>query len=793
MKYGIKLEYKGHKIEVKDAELFIDGACHWPYKVAQHDLLGNKLFVCKVYDALLNEIRSTPKRYFKGLAFGPLVDALKHIVATDYFLRTFRRLNCEGNYREFDEKISEEVTRACREAIAMDYENKKKFSKPELWTLRIISGGVSDDDKPAIEAHRDYYYGSEVDTNDLENLYDAVNDDDTKLNALLKEFEKFPFTRYITARQASLVMTKLSEHEGNVRAGITAFLKMRAVAGDDVVNWGPHKWASQVKRHGVKNAWCASHWLLNDVKNHLIKKGIKPTERKKSKAESLGERYSTLVQAEMQKPESERECVEFSQEDLIALFKNATESKAPEYVRLMTAETAVSLLDCTTKNVIAKLYSTRGFADRGSLTHTACPALNSIVARVAHHGEPIHFQRLMTFLKDKGLISCITWRLLLKHAGQYTTKQFVEYASHLRSDYRRSNTLGIEGQTHLDREFFDKVVSKVKPTERYYINAQVTDAFLRYFANDGEKICVMNDDWGQSDKRVCLDWELSAIHFQTLPYDEIQKFLEGQDTSGDLIIDNAWEYFQDLIVKNQDKDTACAVLLSDRTGDTYEAPYQFFQLFDYEAKVEILDNTARGHLEIRRVLNATELNEFARVALTKENLAKYIDDLPVKNLNEHIKIVDVTARVTETDLFLPLTEKIVKALNKDSARRVLARAQFVGESQYESSVIPLKQRLFKKLTRAEVIEVVGVPLPEIQDYTRLAAVVDFMTPAEIMQAAERSDKFLRNYLDRIPDSYVKRFQDKELLKQTVGNRVNRGNKEFGKALEARLERLAQAA
>ncbi len=776
MEYKIKLEHKGESIEVKPVEdkphpieyqLFISGKKTTIYGHG-HPFLSNKQLVCKIYSTLLNEINSTPKGYFKSLDFPELVEALRVIVAADMFLRHLRSINSSGGRTSNDEQIRGECHAAVNNAINFEWDGCKKFSDPQRWVLNLVSSE---------------HIGGKIAAYDLEQGYDAVKDDDSELITKVREFEKFPFTKFISESEAETVLSNIKDSETEVRQSIATFRKLRDIAGNDLVNWGPHKYASQVKRAGIKDdSYRARSWLLNTLKDHLLKKGIKPAEVKASSVAKLKAKYSEA------KRHADADCIEpvtVSQEELVKLFKAAGESQAPEYVRQMTPATAVSLLSLTTKNVVDKLIYTSGIGDsRGNRPH---PALQAISNNVASGTNPAEFHVLIDYLTSKQLNEVGSWELYFNHVGHFSNDELILFAKHGASSLP-------EGQEYLTQDFFNAALASFNSDRQYTVNALITDAFLRYSACDNEKIRFLD-----LRTEIRISWDLSACHFQSLPYPVIKEFLltAPSGVSHRIDVHSEWKYFLDLIIQNKDAETAKIILLG---GDTAfgEIPYSLFRLFDFATKVEILENTKRRYIEIKSVIDSNELKDFGRIALTKENLCQYIPQLPVADLNQNIVVADVTQRVQDGAIFLPLTDKIVKAMSKDAAKRILARGSIVnGETPIHNrqktldyTTIELKRVMYSKLTREEILDLNNGDITQSWDFMSMA---DFMTPDELSKCCDNSVDFLRLHLAKIPAEYIARFRDKAEFKRIVGDRRDRKNNQFGDDLESRLAALDSAA
>lgn len=744
--YEIKFTHKDTVIEVKTVDnapiLHIAGE---PVSLVHSvPLLNNKPLVCRIYSDLLETVKATPKKHFNSLEFFPLVKELEHVMSVDQFLRDIRAMNSKGS---LDQKIGEEISNAIGSAINGNYK-RKSFTLPQRAVIHVISQN---------------HLGYGIDASDLSNCYDPIKDDDSKVESSYKEINKFPFGRFIPATEASKILQSVSEYYDETMFSIHLFRKMRDIAGEDVVNWGPHKWASQLKKAGVKERnYDAYSWLTNDYAKHLLAKGVKPTEKKKTSVDVLKEK--------------EKNDGELTQDELIKLFKNSGESQCVQYVSQMTPASAVSLLSMTTKNVTEKLYRVSGYPNRGTESFRPEAALNAIVTSVACGNNPAEYMALMEFLKTKKLMECCTWELLINHADLVTSEDVYQIA-------KRDTMDGF-----LPQAFFDKVISKISAVYKFNCNALVTDAFLRYSATDSEKSQLLNAMQLNGTDSAVINWDLSADHFKSLPYSKIKAFVYDNGPKVGTL-HTQWELFSDLILANKDTETARAILV--RTGGTDDLVYNLFSLFGYDEKISVLDETKRTDLDIKKILNKQELNDFAKIALTKENLCEYALALPVSEFNEAVKIADVTARLLDEPLYITLNDKMVKGMTKDAAMRALARARLFQESHSGIAEldISLKRELYAKLSREDVISVIGGPISDASS-SEYIALAEHMTPEEFTFACDNSPKFLRLYFDKVSDDYLYKFkEDKEAFKNVVGDRRNSNNDSFGERLEKRLDAL----
>jgi hypothetical protein len=769
MKYTFAIEYKGQKIEARDAALYVDGKL-----TALHDAELSKQAVCSLYSGLLGAVKATPKTYFKKLSFDALVKALQHITATDRFLRRLRMLNAEGprisicrrsrGGKSLEETVNGEVISTVRTALG-DI-NTSKFSDCERSILSIVSRYQAADPSCKYECH---YEGRTLDTYDLERLYKPVSGDDSAVYAKVKEFKEYPFTDYISATDTKKILSDLTAKLKEVESSIADFRKMRDIAGQDAVNWGDHKWASQVKRAGIPNAsYAARQWLLRDVRDAMIKQGVKPAEKKLSRAQKLKVKYENEA--------TSSDAGEVSQAELVTLFKAASESQCKDYVAQMDAATSVSLLSMTTKNVYQKIAEHSEYRKEWN----AGPALSHVVANVAESSNPVEFKALLSFLKERNLLSQCTWQLFTNHVGHFDIQDFKTFAQSA-------------GPGEFDDSFFKNVLSKLSTKDRYTTNTAITHAFLNV-ASEAEKIQVIEacaESHSDRDKpRPAISWETSADLFRSLPYGEIRALIGYENMRGEDAVREPYSHFLAEIVRNQDKEIARVILTKEFSPTWYDRDdvkeyYALFTLFSFEEKLSIIDES-KADFKLKKVFTETELNQFANVVLLDGDRCQYLPQITCKSYNEIVALSDVLTRIREETFYIPLTESIIKKLSKESAARILARATVISETSYSSPerLLELKSLLYAKLDRKTIEDAVQCALSDHSDRIALA---QHMSEQEIIDACERDTSFFKKHVDKAPVAWIKStFQDKDHFKSVVGDRRKPDNNRLGNAIEAKL-------
>lgn len=445
------------------------------------------------------------------------------------------------------------------------------------------------------------------------------------------------------------------------------------------------------------------------------------------------------------------------QNDLIKEFKRTGVNRAADLVKLMNAETAAHLLTCTTKNVTSRLY------ENNSTWIRVQPAFPAIVSRIAAEYNPQAFSVLLEFLKqftNEEFIKHLSWELFQAYPAECPLDLFIEFTKKTHTKF------------NITQEFFTNFISKIPSQEKYHLNSSVTDAFL-YAATDQEKIQLLKGNL----EKCYINWERSAIHFYSLPYETIQEFFKAEP--------KAREHFIIPIIKNKDIDNACALLISRGTFYWFKREfYDLFSILDYSKSIEVLRQTTHRCLDIKKIIPENKYTEFVREALLDINLSQYVSQLPVNYLSENITLTSVTARMLDKKMHVSLTYKEIDKLSKDEARILLKQAvlHFGGDR------IAYLTTLYAKFTRNELLEFI----PDLTTHSDFASLANHMLPDELVACCKRDRTFFMNNVNIIPLSYIKMFQNKNYFKELVQDCRNNVNKRFRNALLRRLSELDAA-
>jgi hypothetical protein len=379
---SVSVERNGFRVSIEDAQALIDGkpAKGW---ADVRDTLTKPLIV-SLYKAGLDQLGKVNASHLNGLSFPRVVAECKRLQAIRATLKTLRCLNAD----DFGSKIPEDTGMELSAALRRIYGGcKNTFSHAEAAAVHAVSEG---------------FLGRPVTGWDFEYIYNPVKKDDlTDAHALRDSFQAFKFESYVDKGKANAIRAHTEKTYGEFEKDVNAWRALRDLAGDDLPNWGPHKFTSQEKKHGIERSWQARHW----AKAYCKAKKLVASEKNKSSVQRLKAKIDAAdVEA-------------ISQDDWVRVIKASSEDKAAQIIRgHLTAATAASLLQIQTKNV----------ADKLNCKYRIQPCVAAIAEVIASGRNEPEFKALMAFY-SRAEKYYVTWELLINHVGLYTIDDFCSW------------------------------------------------------------------------------------------------------------------------------------------------------------------------------------------------------------------------------------------------------------------------------------------------------------------------------------------------------------------------------
>lgn len=721
---NVNIERKGQVVTLVDSQVKIDGQ---PASVGEVNILTNQQVV-QLYDQAISQLRATPETFFDGLDFDNLVIQSKRLIDIKNILEKIRCMNTTS-YSNTAEKCREELTSLFR-TIFWKYHGNN--SAMESVILDDISNG---------------YLGYSTHCIDLNDLFNPMTDDNSAADKLFNDFHSYLFGKYVSQEQSELFKNKFQEIYTTHNLKVDTFRKFRDIAGVDIVNWGPHKFAAQGKKHNLDACYVVQRWA-DKLSKYLIESGAETKPAKKTTGQKLREKAQAgdaLTQA-----------------DYVKLFKTTHSASAHTVIQNMSIETAVSLLEIETKNVQDKLYTSSRYDG-----NVSSKSLQVIVDKVSIEYNPSAFEKLKTYFNKKQ-VYYVTWNLLSMYHDHYSLDDFASWVKRLASGGYSHN------HAEIDDRFFSKI-SQLQESNRFLLHSSVTHAFIQRmslvereeFLQAYRNVPKVLRRLGKSGEYALVNWDVSAKLFFDCSYPVIQEFI------GEAHSRYETSNFIPAIVKHNDKERAIALLTEMSLSSGRE---DLFSILNFDEKVKVLkENGRNNYLDINKLFTGNERFEFAKIAVVTESLCHYVNRLDQVDVNKLLQVVP------ETEYVYVMPEDY---LNKDSVLRVLRNGTW-DRTYTEHTML----KLYKLISRGEFDANSPVDISAHKDRIILA---HLMTDFEKCYVAGNDIRFFQANVSLMPESYIKQFRDKAKFKEVVGDRRNPRNDRFGNALESRLNALKDA-
>jgi hypothetical protein len=545
---------------------------------------------------------------------------------------------------------------------------------------------------------------------------------------LITLFKLFPFEKYVSEKETIRINNLFDSKTGLVND----FRKIKAAAGSDIVNWGPHKYAAQGKKLNIDCNYIIQNWG-DKLSKHIIASGVQVVEKKKTSSQKLIEKRDRNS--------------ELTQVEALQLFKITGEASCHEVIdKYMTVETATSLLTVTTKNVQDKL----------SFYPEASKSIRSIVQKILAEYNPDAFNKLKEFFKSKQK-AYVSWHLLEKYVGQYSIEEMTTWI----------NENGIVGEGAINSDnFYEQVIKHVPVEHKLTLDAYITDEVIKRMSKEEKNEFLQNYvNLPKVMERLGRDgyfyaiiwWEVSARLFFDCDYTLIKNVIEYADI---------FDEFSEKVIAENDTQFALAEIKDSRS---WRDKTKLFSILSFDQKLDALKNS-NTRSDMNKIFNKNELSEFIKIALVDKDLCNYLQDIDINNLD---KLVENEHRF----LFVPAI--MHGQLSQKNIVKVFKHGKFLTSMYLNHDM----KNIYARLSRSDfdsISERSPVTHPDAKWLGHI------MTESELCEYADRDKKFLRDNINLIPASYFERFKDKEFFKGFVGDRRNKFNNKLANAIEGRI-------
>jgi hypothetical protein len=460
-------------------------------------------------------------------------------------------------------------------------------------------------------------------------------------------------------------------------------------------------------------------------------------------------------------------------------------------IALMDLNTVHQVMDSTLKTVQEKLGESWG---RGNFRiGNGGTALISRVIELSPHTKE-SFTRIRTFAEKLG--HQLSWEYIYENIDYISTAQVLDknsrdgidveipaefYTKHL--SHLEPKTL-IGSNKFITREF----VSRLSEEDKINVLPRLGEEFIR----EGETKSItflLHQDWFDYIKYVSFDRTELFMLYKDVPWEAIKPTV--------LRLPSLMKHSVDLAILNEDKDAAIQILKGCKDRLERDNIVRLLEMFDARTQMKmVLESIEEGQTYYREVFTKV-LNEPAQlVKMFKAIIGKpesgFIDKIldfakTIKmDMSEFREVI-----LKNNDIgMVPLTFTFNKLLDKTTKIHLLrnkcelaVNKEISYHGQRTSGLNSYLNEFFKDLKRSDLK---GILSDNLAKSTYRLYLCHVMTPEEKGEASE-DRTFIRVHVEQIPYNYLKKYEDKKLFKDLVGDRRDSSNNSFGLSLERKFE------
>jgi len=682
--------------------------------------------------------RSTPT----NLSFDNLVKEVSYIHAAMLLIARIKAFNC--SYR--NKSREDLVTRTY--SLENEFYKKiawKNLSIPQVWVLKTISD-------------RD----TGVSSWELQELYNPVTDDTTKLKKWYTVVKTFNYQKYQLSTPSEILATYKS-----VLKNIENFKIILREAGNDLINWGNQKVTLRFTKLGIKcNAYEIGEYL-SIYKQHLTQIGILPVDKKKFTAKGKLDEKVKGSQA--------------TQDEYWRYYKQTP--NATQVLNKLDLEHLFKIMDSELKCIHNKFF------DRFGLPTGELKEFISILCEKSVTKQD--YKRIVSWATPER----VNLTFMIKHKEQATISDVIKFC--------KDNNFAVG--VLIDEDFYQTCLTKIPEKIRYTLSTGLTYQYM----------VRMNE----SDKIKMLKWmDTTKTSFQ-LNYLTLFKIYEDvvYGTLKNTIIKNK-EFLCHLsmkLVKENDHDAMVICATSVGNELSLVQKQGIFNKLSYEEKkkVIILDcgmpdtyagsNSFTGAI---KGLNEKECLDLLENLINNNFANNYITVIfNTIQSKDMLTKVNVLTRCIENPDTLPLNTMVFARLNVTTKIELLKKGislcdEETYHSYYNKSVSTSKSLgllFFKDFKREDIENVCDSPVhstfKKYLAHTMTKNELELCANNEIKGWSKDSSRqilqksFFRYNLDLFSYSFLKQFKEKHLFKIAVGDRRDRLNNFFGSKLLSKMK------
>ena len=699
-----------------------------------------------IIETVVNKIVLQTMKYNLSASFEELLADKDYLVATTQMLLKIKSIYSQTSWRRKTETAYDK-TQEQLERLINNFEKLKittKFSKAQ----RIV-----------LDYNCFTNYGTSYDIGYLFEIYNPITKDTTEIDNFFKEIEAFDFTKYAM---------NINEYNfKEIYLTIGAMKKIEDFAKEDLVNWGMAK----ITRHLNEKYPLFNHHhlrgMIRQIQEHLFSQGVKVREAKETKTKQLFNK--------LQKLSRENSGVvnysEFTQEELITLYKNTTDSSLENILHAMSNDTVFQIMDADKLLCVSEKTNPYNYRKYNKAL------------------LPIMSAKLSVELSKELYTKTLTYFETKKKTPEFLF--YVENEKHVTmedfSKYLAQNQSGSPKFTGACPEsFYNKILKKISCSTRYSYTSEITGNYIvRMTKVEKEemllKIATQYNQYTES-QHIHIEDDLIVTMFKEVSYTTIQ---EAFKLNPELL-----RFFKDQIVEN--KYLVNVELYIKHINTTVE----LLNMFDAKNKKRILLEGVEGYcgygkfgttsygVDFKLIFNTPERIDFIIASIEQNKQEYYADELGRVTKGQLEQIFN---SLGDTGANFPISFSLKYSFSNTIKKNILKKLNVKQDSWGHQDLT--KQDFFKTLTREDLMEVYGDSFVDTRHRKYLCHA---MTEQEVIDLCLRDKDFLRYNIETVPISAIWKYRDETLRKQLIGDRRDPENRAVSRKLVDRLNKCGNA-
>jgi len=707
---------------------------------------------------LLPLIETQIKNIKPSLNFDTLVKEINYLMEGLDLVKSVKRVNCS-----YGSKSYEEVSDKCRSLRYVFHTKIKeeKYSPAEYLTSKWLLG-----------------FDTNIASYDIQDLYNPVTDDKSKLKKWWKDLNSFNYKKY------GVNKNKVIEGEGyydayymhsspkkiyhRIVSLIDNFKIILNEAGDDIINWSDQKISLRFTKLGVKcKAWDIGNYL-SLYKEHLQRQGVKPVDKKKTTSKG---KLEDLV-----------ENGDPTQDDYFRYYKQMSGYQASNIIKKLDLEHLYKIVDSKLKCVTKKLVDKWGRFGEDAV---------KIAERLC---ELSVTQEDYTKIINWASTDNVTLDFMIKHKDHTNTKDVMSFCF-----YHRLSTREI-----IDEDFYNTCLAKIPKNKKFKLDEGLTWQYMIRM-DDSERVATL--------KKIAIDDSIE-VNYHTLNelFDQVDYNLIR-----DIILKNV-DLLQHLSLKIAKENDTEGMLESakkccDNLSDTQKKA--IFDKLTYEEKKEVILYDVQDEQDYYRQAYTgaiSQLSDSENIDLLQAIIEKQRSNNYALKIFKHFyegKKIKSLARANEVVRKMVnvnhLTHEIIPYLTVDTKVELLKKGIDLKDNtiyySYHNTTRVISNSLgtafFQDFKRKDIDKVTSSPVSspyrkflghtmtrEELEKCALSEIANWNFGGTDNRTLENS--FFRYNLDLFSYGFLKQFKEKEKFRTVVGDRRNSTNRYFGEKL---LEKL----